>query len=79
VLRHFGTAEAIAQRVPARGDTNGKNRHRPEEDGAVVLQLLDHGMKTRAFVRRYEQSPVTSAGHDCDEPCKYSDELRTVK
>ena len=32
-------------------------------------------MKTRAFVRIYEQSPVTSAGHDCDERCIYSDEL----
>ena len=32
-------------------------------------------MKTRAFVRIYEQSPVISAGHDCDERCIYSDEL----
>jgi len=26
-----------------------------------------------------EQPPVTIAGHGCDEPCKYSDELSEVK
>jgi len=36
-------------------------------------------MKTRAFVRYNEQSPVTIAGHDCDEPCIYSDELSEAK
>jgi hypothetical protein len=36
-------------------------------------------MKTRAFVRYNEQPPVTIAGHGCDEPCIYSDELSEVK
>jgi lactoylglutathione lyase len=33
-------------------------------------------METCAFVRIYEQPPGTIAGHDRDEPCNYSDELR---
>src|SRR5438270_11259145 len=33
-------------------------------------------MKTRAFVRIYEQPPGMIAGHGCDEPCLYSDERR---
>jgi len=36
-------------------------------------------MKTRAFVRIYEQPPVTIAGHGCDGPCNYSDELSQLK
>jgi hypothetical protein len=36
-------------------------------------------MKTRAFVRIYEQPPVTIAGLGCDELCFYSDELSEVK
>jgi hypothetical protein len=36
-------------------------------------------MKTRAFVRIYEQPPVTIAGHGCDELCIYSDELSQLK
>jgi hypothetical protein len=36
-------------------------------------------MKTPAFVRIYEQPPVTISGLDYDEPCKYRDELSEVK
>ena len=36
-------------------------------------------MKSRAFVRIYEQPPVTSAGLGRDEPCIYSDESRQLK
>jgi len=36
-------------------------------------------MKTRAFVRIYEQPPVTIAGQGYDEPCIYSDESSEVK
>jgi hypothetical protein len=36
-------------------------------------------MKTRAFVRIYEQPPVMIAGHGCDEPLLYSDELSEAK
>jgi hypothetical protein len=36
-------------------------------------------MEPQAFVRIYEQPPVTIAGHGCDEPCIYSDELSTMK
>jgi hypothetical protein len=36
-------------------------------------------MKTRAFVRIYEQPPVTIAGFGCDEPFLYSDELSEAK
>jgi lactoylglutathione lyase len=36
-------------------------------------------MEPRAFVRIYEQPPVTIAGLGCDEPCIYSDELRPMK
>src|SRR5436305_13350695 len=74
MLRHLRTPEAVAERVTARREANSKNRHRAQEDGAAVLQLLDHGMKTRAFVRIYEQPPVMIAGHGCDEPCNCSDE-----
>jgi hypothetical protein len=79
VLRHLGTPEPIAQSITTGGEADGKNRYRAQKDGAAVLQLLDHGMKTRAFVRIYEQPPVTIAGLGCDEPCFYSDELSEVK
>jgi hypothetical protein len=36
-------------------------------------------MKTRAFVRIYEQPPVTIAGLGCDEPLLYSGELGETK
>jgi lactoylglutathione lyase len=36
-------------------------------------------MEPQAFVRIYEQPPVTIAGLGCDEPCFYSDELKEVK
>jgi hypothetical protein len=36
-------------------------------------------METPAFVRIYEQPPVTIAGLGCDEPCIYSDELSKMK
>ena len=79
VLGHLRTAKPVAQRVAAGGESKRKNRHRAQKDGAAVLQLLDHGMETRAFVRIYEQPPVTIAGHGCDEPCIYSDELSETK
>jgi len=79
MLGHLGTPQSVAQRITAGGQSDGKNRDRAQKDGAAVLQLLDHGMKTRAFVRIYEQPPVTIAGLGCDEPCNYSDELSEVK
>jgi hypothetical protein len=79
VLRHLRAPQAVTERVTAGGEADGKNSDRAQEDGAAVLKLLDHGMKTRAFVRIYEQPPVMSAGHGCDEPCSYSDELREAK
>jgi hypothetical protein len=36
-------------------------------------------MKSRAFVRIYQQPPVTIAGLGCDEPFFYSDELSEAK
>jgi hypothetical protein len=36
-------------------------------------------MKTRAFVRIYEQPPVMIAGHGCDEPFFNNDELSKMK
>ena len=79
MLRHLGAPEPVAQGIAAGGQAKCKNRDRAQKDGAAVLQLLDHGMKTRAFVRIYEQPPVTIAGLGCDEPCIYSDELSEAK
>ena len=79
VLRHLGPAKPVAECVPARCETNRKNRYRAQKDGTAVLQLLDHGFDTQAFVRVNEQPPVTIAGHGCDEPCIYSDESSTMK
>jgi len=36
-------------------------------------------MEPQAFVRIYEQPPVTIAGLGCDEPLLYSDELSEAK
>src|SRR5206468_4887680 len=79
VLGHLGAPESVAQRIAAGGEPKRKYRHRAQKDGAAVLQLVYHGMKTRAFVRIYEQPPVTIAGYGCDEPLLYSDELSEVK
>jgi hypothetical protein len=79
MLGHLRAPEAVTERVTAGGETDRKYRDRAQKDGAAVLQLVHHGMETRAFVRIYEQSPVTIAGHDCDEPCIYSDELSEPK
>ena len=79
MLGHLRAPEPVAQRVTAGGEADGKDCDRAQKDGAAVLQLLDHGMKTRAFVRIYEQPPVTIAGLGCDELCNYSDELSEAK
>jgi hypothetical protein len=76
---HLGAPEAIAQRITAGGKSECENRDPAQKDDTAVLQLLDHGMKTPAFVRIYEQPPVTIAGLGCDEPCLYSDELSEAK
>jgi len=54
-------AETVAPGVAAGGEAECKYRYRAQKDGAAVLKLLDHGMKTRAFVRIYEQPPGTIA------------------
>jgi len=36
-------------------------------------------MEPQAFVRIYEQPPVTITGHGCDELCIYSGELSEMK
>ena len=76
---HTEATEAVAKCVASGGEADAKDCHRAKKDGAAVLQLLDHGMKTRAFVRIYEQPPGTIAGHGRDEPLLYSDELSEVK
>jgi hypothetical protein len=79
MLGHLRTPQSVAECVAAGGEADGKDCDCAQEDGAVVLQFLEHGMKTRAFVRIYEQPPVTIAGLGCDEPCIYSDELSEAK
>ena len=46
VLGHLGAPQTVAQRITAGGQTKRKNRHRAQEDGAAVLQLLDHCFDT---------------------------------
>src|SRR5205085_2956387 len=78
MLGELVAAKAVAKGISAGRQTDGKNRHRAQKDGAAVLQLLDHG-NIPCVHRKADDyrtlSPVTAV----DEPCIYSDELSKVK